>query len=1254
MKRAPLAAFLFASIAICAPGANAAHPHVQYQVTNFTLSGGDPTFSVASDVTFQNLDLTETFADSTTQTLSLYDLTSYSKTNTLDTGVLSVYTNPFSYADMGHGAITSATLNGSFDLTNLDIEKSFGGPLSSANVFPSFTASFTPGSFNSFFDVFTNIYAVDAQTGEKYGVGTFGLTATPVPEPSGLVAMLAASGLALLGFLFRRTRKGAVVAIAVVAAAGVPQPPVKAATIDAGNWASVTAPVYGSSQSGVYSGAELFTGPNQFGSYFSGVLPNGRIVRPAGVSAQIGMNPLGTALTPDGKYLITTNDDERDGSGASSFSLQSSINRGGYSISVIDTATLSVVSQINTAGKLFVGLQATGSGTYTIWASSGGDNSIKLFTVSSAGAIAGPVGSIAIAPITPQSAGYVSNYTPIGAAATTTSAPTGYSKSGAKITFPAGSALSPDGKFLYVACNGDNSVAIIDTASKTVVKQVPVGYFPYAVAVSKEGNKILVSNWGATEYKFKNPAYDGAGNLTSIAPVPGNAPDGYYVPVTSTTGSNPKTSSISILAAPGANGASASLLGSIYEGAPLDQLYQVGDTHPSALASVRRGTVEVLYVAKANDDSLGLIQVSNNRKLPDFDLSPIGVTLLDGHKIHGSYPNALAVSPDNTRLYVAEAGLNSVAVLDTTVPTAPKLIGRIPTGWYPTGLSVSPDGKTLYIVNAKGVGEDINPNTVNAGHNPTGIESFTDGNYIFGTVQKVDLTATHPNKTQVPSYNYAINPPADTSVVPAGGAASNKIKHVFFILHENKTFDSMLGNQNGHFGPYASLTYNNPDGSPFVNGQYTGVSLNTQQLATTFATAVNYYSDSEESDAGHQFSASGTATDYTEKTLLVKSGRGLLVNKNFEPEDYPEGGYIFNNAARNGVSFKDYGALIRIVGTDTGTSVPTTIDDPASGLAGYPQLQADAFHITSPLVNAGDTESTTQGLGQAYFMALPILSVLGTSNPSGEARLDKNYPGYNFNISDQRRAKEFIKDFDRQLANGTLPQFIYLYQPNDHTGGVQAPNAGAVGTSPLQQVGDGDTGLGMVVNHIMKSPAYYDPSTDTGSAIFITYDDAQSSLDHIQQHRTPLVVVSPFAKPGYLAKKHYVTASVVKTEELLLGLPPNNLGDLFATDLRDLFQPTYNGITASSVPVTRTAQYTPSPEGRKIWSLVAKLDSSAPDRDSHRLGALARMSVKADEVHSAAVKKNHLHSAAYKALQARLYQTALTLVNGPAPKDSDD
>ena len=1033
--------------------------------------------------------------------------------------------------------------------------------------------------------------------------------------------------------------------------------------VNSSNWGSVTEPVFGTTESGIYEGAELFAGPNKFNNnYYHGVLPNGRIVKPAGISVQVGMNPLGVGLTPDGKYLITSNDDERD---SDLTSLQNKLNVGGYSLSVVDTATMKVVSQISSQPnkKVFIGLQVTGNGPYTVWASGGGDNKIYLFSIDQNGVIsAAQPDSITISPILPSTEGYVSNYKPGANLNTADSSgnkppvPSGFNRTtGAQITFPAGSALSPNGKFLYVACNGDNSLAVIDTATLTVVKQLPVGYFPYGVSVSNDGKQVLVANWGITEYKFAKPTYDNAGNLTNVGTTGQNQPSGFFIPKVNRNSSNLKTSSVSIIEVPQGDGTKAHLVGSVAQGKTLDDLYQVGDTHPSATAIVRKQKVEVLYVAKSNSDSLGLILLNSQQKLPDLNLSPINAIASDKHPVTGTYPNAIAVSPDSKRLYVAEAGINSVAVINTENPVRPYLLGRIPTGWYPTGLAISNDGQSLYISNAKGVGEDINPNTNKATNSTaTGVESFSDSNFIFGSVQKVNLAQEKLNNNKVLVYNYGVHLPQDVSVVPIGGRASTKIKHVIFILHENKTFDSMLGNLGSYFGPFASLTYNNPDGSAFTDGQNTGVSLNTQKLAQTFAAAVNYYSDAEESDAGHQFAASGTSTDYTQKTLLVKTGRGLLVNKNFEPEDYPASGYIFNNAARNNVSFKDYGAMIRIEGTDTGTSTPTSLNDPDSGNVGYPLLQAGKLNVTQPLTTVGDVTSPVTGLGQSYFLNLPILAVLGQNNSSSEPHLDRNYPGYNFNISDQRRAQEFIKDFDRMEKAGTLPQYLYIYQPNDHGGSVQAPNAAKVGSAFLQQVADGDVALGMVVDHIMQSPTYYNQSTGDGSAIFITYDDAQSSKDHIHPHRTPLVVVSPYAKAGYIAKRHYVTASVVKTEELLLGLPPNNYGDLFATDLRDMFQSQYNGITASMVSFNKVVNYTQSPEGQKIWALVKNLDTSAPDRDSRRLGYLARLSSKADELYKSASKTHQLKSKSYLEAQDKLYKSAFSLVTLSPQKDSDN
>src|SRR5512140_595781 len=311
-----------------------------------------------------------------------------------------------------------------------------------------------------------------------------------------------------------------VAGIAVIAGVALAQTP--RVRIDVNNWGGITAPVYKTSESGVYRNAELFAGPNKFGGYFSGVLPNGKTVKPAGVSVQVGKNPLGAVLTADGKFLITSNGEDRNDKEPS---LQNPVNLGGHTLSVVSTGSMSVVSQINSAGKFFLGMQVSETGPYTVWASGGGDNDVKLFTVSEAGEIgkATPA-SIPIKPILPKDAGYVTNYVP-GANFNTRDAagnlppiPERFDRTaGAQITFPAGSALSPDGKFLYVACNGDNSVAVIDTAARKVVRQVPVRYLPGGVSVSSSGAEVLVSNWGVTVYQFWAPLYDPAsGNLIAL------------------------------------------------------------------------------------------------------------------------------------------------------------------------------------------------------------------------------------------------------------------------------------------------------------------------------------------------------------------------------------------------------------------------------------------------------------------------------------------------------------------------------------------------------------------------------------------------------------------------------------------------------------------------------------------------------------------------------------------------------------------
>ena len=189
---------------------------------------------------------------------------------------------------------------------------------------------------------------------------------------------------------------GLAAALVVAGPAGRPR-----AQITRDNWGRVVSPVYGSSAPD-RDGAERFAGPKQFGDdYYHGVLPNGRIVKPAGQSVQVGMNPLGVRLTPDGRFLVVTNDNDENASVAAQHDAANTV---GYSLSVIDTATMKVVSRISAAGRFYVGLQITGRGPYTVWASGGGDNDVKRFTLSPAGAISA-AGRVAIPPMTPGQAG---------------------------------------------------------------------------------------------------------------------------------------------------------------------------------------------------------------------------------------------------------------------------------------------------------------------------------------------------------------------------------------------------------------------------------------------------------------------------------------------------------------------------------------------------------------------------------------------------------------------------------------------------------------------------------------------------------------------------------------------------------------------------------------------------------------------------------------------------------------------------------
>lgn len=957
---------------------------------------------------------------------------------------------------------------------------------------------------------------------------------------------------------------------------------------------------------------------------FDATLPNGRRVTPAGTSVQVGQQPLNSVLTPDGRFLVTTNDDERGGSGTgTTFAPQDAKNGAaqslrGYSLAVVDTATMKVVTTMPVpanltphAGSVFngkkdsdktnglflgVAVTAAPSGGYTVYAAGGPADVVYTFTLGLDGK-AGAVGQIPM---------------PV---------PTDRAQATYGMGAPGGMRVSPDGRTLWVAMNNGNSVVPVDLATNKAGDPIAAGYFPYDVETV--AGKLFVSNWGVTTRTFADGQGAGTDSSGNIRHTGSNAIGGaaganrFDSPDTSA-----RSSSVSVL-----DLVDRTTAGTIDLARPIDGTGIVGGTHPSALAAVGgRGAGSsigntALYAADTNEDTIAVIDPFKASLVKKIALPSPGLPRPDATEDDqdqaqptlGLMPDALAVSPDQRTLYVAEAGLNSVAVYDVTAPKNPRFEGRIPTGWWPSAVTVSPDGHSLFVTNAKGAGSPYHFQ----GAVPNTSPASPDDNYSFGSVQKIDLASL-----DLATATRHVRANTVRVVTPDRGLLStlqSNIKHVVFILRENKSYDAYLGddgllNQRGGRGQpsYANFGADVP---------------NTKAAAEQFTVGDNNYADSEESNAGHSYALAGTSTDYQQKTLLSRFARPLVNVKNEDPEDYPLQGYIFNAMARNGRSFRDYGDNVRISGYDEGAASNFCADDPK------PNCNNATYN------NIHDTTSSTAGLGGQYSETLPALKVLA-------GHLDENYPGWNLHISDQRRAAEFVNDFGALVAAGKAPEFTSLWLPDDHTGGC-ATNG--VSCTPHMEVADNDAGLGQVLDYLTHSPIW------KSTAVFITEDDTQGSADHVNAHRTYTEVISPYARRGTVVHALGSTVSVPKTAEEILGLPPMNYGDLLANDLLSYFTATpdttpftpaggsrYQGHGATAPAVAAADVDAGPPEARRIWALVDRLDTSTYDADSERVGQLGFLYDRSADL---ARDRGSLSDDAYAAQQDQLYAQAVSLTS---------
>jgi DNA-binding beta-propeller fold protein YncE len=895
-------------------------------------------------------------------------------------------------------------------------------------------------------------------------------------------------------------------------------------------------------------------GPTSLGDTFGGILPSGRFLHPAGTSVVVGMNALGVTLSPDGRYAIVSNDDERQ---AKTVSALDGLTTGGYSLAVVDVRTMTVVSRY-TAPKesFFIGLAAlrdpANPANVLVLAAGGAANAVFAFDLDPAGRLLPDEHHLIEIP-----------------------GPSEPRNANAGHSFPSTIVLSESGARAYVVDNLGNDVAQIDTASRSLVgSPVAVGYFPLGAALSPEG--LVVADEGLMNYE----------NLDAPAMAP---------PFGTVPADLARASSLALIDAASDQSLSPSARTFLPLDPTPDGVHAVGGAHPVAVVAMQHQPYA--FVALGNVDRIATVSLSGaapqavgGTELRLYDRGP-----------YGTQPVALALSRDERRLYVALAGIDAIAVLDTTQPRYPHRIGLIPTGWYPSALALSHDGRYLFVANAKGFGEDrfftgAQPSYTDKQGRIQSVDA--DSNAIWSTLERIDLRAVDLRRTTPLALSYlrTVTRALPDAIVPQrfSSAGSKAIKHVVVLLEENKTFDSMLGDLTNaageHYGP----------GDPnFVAFDQT-ITPNLHALAATYALAGNLYADAEESDAGHQFIAGGIASDFTEKTLLVKTGRRPLVNKNEDPEDYPRAGYIFNSLADRGLTYRDYGDLVRVSGYDEGKAPDPKTDDPY-------------------FAGTDDTSAPTRGLGGLYTLDVPALAALA-------GHVDLNYPGWNLRIRDVRRASEFVQDFDPLVRADEMPAFTFVWLPADHGGA--GPNI-----PPLpEEVADGDRALGRIVAYLTHIPQW------ASTAIFILPDDAQSTRDHIDEHHSYAIVVSPYAKHHYVSKRHVSTVSTLKTEEEILGLPSLSLDDALATDMRDMFAnvPDLTPFTNVDAPVQ-----TGSIEGNRIASLLRETDQSAPDADSSRTGRIIDLSRQADRL---ARRRFAFAASQYRRRQAALYAAALAIV----------